>query len=262
MRFEGEKNSISRLIKYLLAYFGFYKIRQLTHYERCSLMLVHEKCLDNYYEVFLEAANKLQCNIASVKYYYYPCRFPVSLKKNNNLVIWTDRQILSQVMLRHIDLKRYSIIQHGVIIGNEHNPLVRDEWIGTGAECIYCWCEKTKEIINNTSIDNIKTISLNLNVLQSARKVIDGTGFFSRGIEHIASDLILFNSFSEKCSIDLIYFHPSYSILNKLYFLLVVRRYVKYGTSLTITKEVITMSHSIVLLANQCGSNMVGFVNE
>ena len=206
--------------------------------------------------IYEDLASQLGCGIIGTDF-----SLAVFFKKRaefvflNKVIMWSDSQQLALGFLFRHKIEIYDVFQHGAYGYDKKNgPIGLDQRPSVKAKTLYVWSPLDKEkmlLLNNA----LNIVILNEPV-DPPRKIIEGIGFGTRGIEYFAEDVEVVNSDASYGKGIRVYFHPSYNFFSKCHFLLRVFRSAPMstiGNNNQITCRFGTKSRSMKKLAiDQC----------
>lgn len=177
----------------------------------------------------------------------------------NKAIIWSDSQQLGANFLSRHKIRVYDVFQHGAYGYDKKNgPIGLDQHPSAKAENHYVWSPLDREIMQSLNKD------LNIVALKEPadppRKIIEGIGFGTRGVEYFAEDVEMIKLNPNYGRGIRVFFHPSYNLVSKYYFLLKVFRYAPIstiGNNDQITSKFGTESRSMKKLAKEHGLNLI-----
>jgi len=177
----------------------------------------------------------------------------------NKVVMWSDSQQLELNFLSRHKINVYDVFQHGAFGYDKSNgSIALDQHPSSKAKALYVWSPLDKAkmlLLNNT---------LNIVMLNEPgdppRKIIEGIGFGTRGVEYFIEDVKVINTDANYGRGIRVYFHPSYNFLSKCHFLLRVFQSAPMsiiGSNNEITCRFGTKSRSMKKLAIDQGLDLI-----
>lgn len=221
-----------------------------------SFLICHRRSFGLKPWIYEDMASQLGCGIIGTDF-----SLAVFFKKKaefvslNKVIMWSDSQQLALDFLSRHKIDIYDVFQHGAYGYDKKNGSIGlDQHPSAKAKTLYVWSplDKAKMLLLNNA--------LNIVILNEPgdppRKIIEGIGFGTRGIEYFVEDVEVINSDANYGKGIRVFFHPSYKFLSKCHFLLRVFRNAPMsiiGNNNQITCRFGTKSRSMKKLAiDQC----------
>ena len=223
-------------------------------------LICHRRSFELKPWIYEDLASQLGCGIIGTGF----C-LAVFFKKRagvislNRAIMWSDSQQLALNFLSRHKIDIYDVFQHGAYgYDKKSGAIGLDQRPSPEASILYVW----------SPVDKAKMLFLNneLNIViltepgDPPRKIIEGIGFGTRGIEYFDEDVEVINSDENYGSGIIVFFHPSYNLVSRCHFLLRVFQHAPVpavGNNNQITSRFGTKSRSMKKLAVDQGLDLL-----